>query len=351
MTWLVTGAAGFIGSAVVRRLRADRPDDAVVSFDALTYAGRRENLARFDDDPAHTFVHGDVRDEAAVGRVFAEHDVTRVLHLAAETHVDRSLVDPRPFVETNVLGTATLLSAAASRWGRRDDVAFVQVSTDEVFGQLGATDPPFVATSPLRPRSPYAASKAGGDHLALAMFRSHDLPVVVSRCGNNYGPRQFPEKLVPVVVGRALRGEPVPIYGRGEQVRDWIHVDDHATALIALAEHGQPGRSYVISGGGERRNIDLVHSLLDAVDAELGQPAGTSRELVTFVADRPGHDFRYAIDDAETRRQIGWAPRHDLDSGLRDTVRWYCNHADWYDRARADGAAFERSWYGPRGVA
>ena len=347
MTVLVTGAAGFIGSALVRALRRTLPDEPVVSVDLLTYAADLDNLAAFDDDPGHTFVRADVADEDAVAAVLAAHRPRAVIHLAAETHVDRSLLGPLDFVHSNVLGTAVLLQQLRAHWGDRDDVRFLHVSTDEVFGSLGDVGR-FELSSPYDPHSPYAASKAGADHLVRAWHDSFGLPTLVTHCGNNYGPRQFAEKLIPLVIGRAVAGESVPVYGRGDNVRDWIHVDDHCAALLRVLEAGEPGSTWLVGAGAERRNIDLVHSLLDHVDAELGRPPGTSRELVRFVTDRPGHDRRYALDSSELRERLGWRPRVDFDQGLRDTVRWYLAHLERFERADDD---FAQRWYAPRGRA
>ncbi len=344
---LITGAAGFIGSALMRRLRHRWPKRPLVALDALTYAGDRENLAPFEDDPRFTFVHADITDADAVQAAFAEHRPQVVFHLAAETHVDRSILDPLAFVRTNVEGTAALLHAARGVWSDTPDARFVMVSTDEVYGALGPTGA-FRADSPLDPSSPYSASKAGADLLALAWHRTFGLPVIVTRCSNNYGPRQFPEKLIPVVVGRALAGEPVPVYGRGDNVRDWIHVDDHADGLIAAAERGQPGAVYCFGADNEQQNLALVHRILDAVDAATGRDVGHGRGLVRFVTDRPGHDFRYAIDAEETRAALGWAPRVPFAAGLAATVRWFIDNAEWCRRRREAAKRFEEAWYARR---
>lgn len=335
---LVTGGCGFIGSALLRRLVPAHPATRFVNLDLLTYAGHPLNVAAVADAANYTFVRGDVADPALAARLFAEHGVTHVAHLAAESHVDRSIADPLAFVRTNVVGTAVLLDAARRAWegaapGTR---RFLHVSTDEVFGALADDDPPFSETTPYDPRSPYSASKAGADHLARAYAHTFGLPVVLTNCSNNYGPFQYPEKLIPLTITRAAAGEPIPVYGRGANVRDWLHVDDHAAALERALLAGRDGATYLIGGHGERRNLDLVHALCDAVDAALGRAPGAARALVTFVADRPGHDFRYAIDPARATAELGWTPAHALEDGLAATVRWYLEHPDWLAAVRDD---------------
>ena len=316
MKLLVTGGAGFIGTNLIQLLLAET-DHHVVCFDLLTYAGRRENCAHLEASGRYDFVRGDVADGAAVATALAEHRIEAIIHLAAESHVDRSIRDATPFIRTNVQGTQTLLDAA-----RDADIGFfLQVSTDEVYGELGLDDPPFNEGSPIRPSSPYAASKAAADLLVLAAHRTHGQPVAITRCSNNYGPYQFPAKLIPVAIAHARAGEPVPVYGRGTNVRDWIHVSDHCRGLIAVLEHGQPGRIHHFGGGEERRNIDLVKTLL----AEMGCPL----DRFCFVADRPGHDLRYAIDCTRTVHELGWAPRVSFGEGLRETLAWYAEHESW----------------------
>ncbi|RKH44525.1 dTDP-glucose 4,6-dehydratase [Corallococcus sicarius] len=319
MNVLVTGGCGFIGSNLVRYLLRERPDWKVVNLDRLTYAGNLENLAGLEDDPRHVFVHGDVCDRAGLDRVLAGHAIDAVLHLAAESHVDRSIQGPEVFVTTNVLGTQHLLEACRERGVRR----FVQVSTDEVYGSLGPSGA-FTEESPLQPSSPYSASKTGADLLALAYHHTFGLDVVVTRCSNNYGRYQFPEKLIPRMVVNALRGEPLPVYGDGQHVRDWLHVEDHCQGLVLALEKGRAGQVYNLGGGAERRNLDLVKGIL----AELGKP----ESLIQFVTDRLGHDRRYAIDPAKSRRELGWAPTHTFEQGLGDTVRWYVEHPEWWER-------------------
>jgi dTDP-glucose 4,6-dehydratase len=323
LRYLVTGGAGFIGSNFVRHLLAERPSCRIVNLDALTYAGHRESLADVEGEPHYQFVHGDICDAATVREVMDGVDV--VFHLAAESHVDRSIVEDAPFIRTNVLGTATLLSAALDAGVRR----FVQVSTDEVYGELpwrdpadGRADAPrFREETPLAPRSPYSASKAAGDHLALAYHTTHGVDVVVTRCSNNYGPFQYPEKLIPLMITRAIADEPLPVYGDGLYVRDWIHVSDHCRGLLAAAEGGRAGRVYNFGGNSERTNLSLVHEVLDI----LGKP----RTLIEHVRDRPGHDRRYAIDASRAAAELGWSPAVDMHDGLRETVAWYLENQAW----------------------
>ena len=342
-TVLVTGGAGFIGSALVRRLVADGGRD-VVNVDALTYAGHLESLGPAAHSARHRFVRADVADAAAMRAVFAEHAPEAVFHLAAESHVDRSLDAPADFLRTNVTGTFTVLEAARGHFERLDAAArarfrVVHVSTDEVFGSLGPTGA-FSEASPYQPRSPYSASKAAADHFARAWHHTYGLPVLVTNCSNNYGPYQFPEKLIPLVAQKALAGEPVPVYGRGENVRDWLYVDDHVDALLAVAERGRPGETYAIGGGAERANIDVVRRVC-ALVAELapGEAPRDPAALIRFVADRPGHDLRYAVDAGKIARELGWRPRETFESGLRKTVAWYVANRAWC-------AAVQRGTYG-----
>jgi dTDP-glucose 4,6-dehydratase len=336
---LVTGGAGFIGSAVIRHLVGER-DRAVVNVDKLTYAASLESLAAVADAPGYAFERVDICDGAGLRDVFERHAPGGVLHLAAESHVDRSIDGPDDFVRTNVLGTFTLLEESRRHWQRldgasRDAFRFVQVSTDEVYGSLGP-DGLFDETSPYDPSSPYSATKAGADHLARAWHRTYGLPAMVTNCSNNFGPFQFPEKLIPVMILAALEGAPLPVYARGENVRDWLHVEDHARALVDVLDRGRVGATYLIGARAERRNIDVVRAICDLVDelAGDGRP-GSRRELIAFVDDRPGHDFRYAIDPGRTETELGWRPARPFEAALRDTVRWYLNHEDWWRAIRS----------------
>ncbi len=329
MKILITGGCGFIGSAVVR-LAVGRGHH-VVNLDALTYAANPANVAAVGNSPLYAFERADLRDPAALAGIFERHKPGAVLHLAAESHVDRSIDGPAAFVETNVTGTFNLLQAARAHWereGRPGSFRFHHVSTDEVFGTLGA-EGKFTEDTPYAPNSPYSATKAASDHLVRAWHETFGLPVLLTNCSNNYGPFHFPEKLVPVVILRALAGEPIPVYGRGENVRDWLFVEDHADALLLVLERGPVGRSYNIGGENEARNIDLVRTICRLMDEM--RPEGAPHErLITFVADRPGHDLRYAIDPARIRGELGWRPSVTLEEGLRRTVRWYLDNEDWW---------------------
>lgn len=329
MKILVTGGAGFIGSAVVR-LAMSRGHQ-VVNLDALTYAANPANVAAVADSPDYAFEQVDIRDRAGLDRVFAEHSPDAVMHLAAESHVDRSIDGPAAFVETNVIGTFNLLEAARSHWiakGRPEGFRFHHISTDEVFGSLGQTGQ-FTETTPYDPRSPYSASKAGSDHLVRAWHETYGLPVVLTNCSNNYGPYHFPEKLVPVVILKALAGEQIPVYGDGGNIRDWLYVEDHADALLLVLQQGQVGRSYNIGGENEATNIDLVRTICAHMDQLSPQGAPHDR-LISFVPDRPGHDRRYAIDPTRIRDELGWRPSLTVEEGLRRTVEWYLDNRDWW---------------------
>ncbi len=328
-TLLVTGGAGFIGSHFVRHWLARHPHDRLINLDALTYAGNLRNLCDVEDNPCYRFVHGDICDPALLARLFAEEDIDRVVHFAAESHVDRSILGPGAFIRTNIEGTFALLETVRKRWGTDTDRRFLHVSTDEVYGSLEADAPPFTETHAYRPNSPYAASKAAADHLLRAYAETYGLPLLTTHCANNYGPFQFAEKLIPRVILNALAGKPLPVYGDGLNVRDWLYVEDHCRGIEAVLQEGRPGDAYNIGGGNEWRNIDIVRHICDRLDQLVPGPR-PYHELITFVPDRPGHDRRYAIDAGKIRRELGWAPRHNFDSGLEATLRWYLRHRDEY---------------------
>jgi dTDP-glucose 4,6-dehydratase len=334
---LLTGGAGFIGSAVVRRLMATNAARVCV-VDKLTYAGNLASLRQVAGHPDFSFVEADICDAAAMREAFARSRPDIVMHLAAESHVDRSIDAPGDFIQTNIVGTYRLLEAARFWYAglsgaAREGFRFHHISTDEVFGALGPTGA-FTETTPYDPHSPYSASKAGSDHLVRAWGDTFGLPVIVSNCSNNYGPCQFPEKLIPLMILNALEGKPLPVYGRGENVRDWIHVDDHAEGLITVATKGRPGQTYLLGGLAERRNIDVVNALCAIMDRLVPKGAPHAR-LITYVTDRPGHDFRYAIDCSRIERELGWRPRETFESGLEKTVRWYLDNRDWWQDVRA----------------
>lgn len=353
---LITGGAGFIGSNLTRLVLGATPGqaalpgvehlEAVVVLDALTYAGHRVNLAGVEADPRFTFVEGDICDRTLVEQLFDAHSFDAVLHLAAESHVDRSIESSAAFVRTNVLGTVALLDVARVAWaGRFAETRFVHVSTDEVFGALGASGA-FTEETPYAPNSPYAASKAASDLMARSYFRTYGFPVVITNCCNNYGPYQLPEKLIPLMVINAIAGKPLPVYGEGKQSREWLHVVDHAAALWAALVRGAPGQSYAFGSGEETANLAMVEMLCELVDAELGRPAGTSRALVRFVPDRLGHDFRYAIDSGKARSQLGWRPERSLREQLAQTVRWYIASDAWRAAVQSEEhARFQRAHY------
>ena len=329
MKILVTGGAGFIGSAVVRQ--AIRDGHTIVNLDALTYAACLANVTPVANAPGYVFEEASITDRPALDRIFADHKPDAVMHLAAESHVDRSIDGPAAFVETNVTGTYTLLEAARAYWtanGSPDDFRFHHISTDEVYGSLGETGL-FTEDTPYSPNSPYSASKAASDHLVRAWGETYGLPILVTNCSNNYGPYHFPEKLIPVVILNALAGKPIPVYGKGENVRDWLYVEDHADALLTVLQNGAVGRTYNIGGENEARNIDLVHMICDLL-AELKPTDTAYRDLITFVTDRPGHDLRYAIDPTRIRTELGWRPSVTLEEGLRRTVQWYLDNEDWW---------------------
>ena len=338
MTILVTGGAGFIGSNfVIDWLAAEA--EPVVNLDKLTYAGNLANLAGIASDTRHRFVRADIGDRAAVEKLLAEHKPRAIVHFAAESHVDRSIHGPGEFVKTNVVGTFELLEAARGYWqslegGARERFRFLHVSTDEVYGSLSESDPAFSESTPYAPNSPYSASKAGSDHLVRAYHHTYGFPTVTTNCSNNYGPYQFPEKLIPLMISNALEGKPLPVYGDGRQVRDWLYVSDHCTAIRVALAKGRVGETYNVGGNSEKRNLDVVHALCDALQAARPREGGYT-PLIKFVTDRPGHDRRYAIDARKIRAELGWTPAETFESGLEKTVRWYLEHAEWVAQVKS----------------
>ncbi len=335
MNLLITGGAGFIGSNVVRHLLPNSEVKEIVNLDCLTYAGHLENLSGLESDPKYRFERVDIRDKAAVVRVVRDYGITHVLHLAAESHVDRSITGPGDFIHTNIVGTFHLLEACRDAWGGEwSGKRFHHVSTDEVFGSLGPTGL-FSETTPYAPNSPYSSSKASSDLLVRAYHHTYGLPAVITNCSNNYGPYQFPEKLIPVVIQNVLSRRSIPVYGDGMNVRDWLFVTDHAEALWKVLSSGRDGETYCIGGNNEWPNIRIVEMICDLVDELAPQLGGKSRSLITFVKDRPGHDRRYAIDASKIAAELGWTPRHSFESGLRETVSWYLTHQDWVSQVTA----------------
>ena len=348
-TILVTGGAGFIGSAVVRHIIQDTPYH-VVNLDKLTYAGNLESLNSVSDSPRYQFEQADICDRSAMERIFAQYRPDVVMHLAAESHVDRSIDGPAAFIETNIIGTYTLLEAARNYWNALEPQAkaafrFHHISTDEVYGDLEGPDSLFTETTPYAPSSPYSASKASSDHLVRAWRRTYGLPTLITNCSNNYGPFHFPEKLIPLMILNALAGKPLPVYGKGEQIRDWLYVEDHARALVKVATEGAVGETYNIGGHNERKNIDVVHTLCDLLEELVpNKPAGVAHycDLITYVADRPGHDLRYAIDASKIAHDLGWVPQETFESGIRKTVIWYLENETWWRRVQDGSYAGER---------
>jgi len=329
---LITGGAGFIGSHVVRLFVTRYPDYKIINLDKLTYAGNLENLKDIESRPNYIFEHGDIVDEAFVNGLFEKYPLDGVIHLAAESHVDRSITDPMAFVRTNVMGTCNLLNAAKNAWkGNYEGKRFYHVSTDEVYGELHNPEEFFVETTSYDPRSPYSASKASSDHFVRAYHNTYGLPVVISNCSNNYGPNHFPEKLIPLMINNIRNKKPLPVYGKGENVRDWLFVKDHARAIDIIFHDGKNGDTYNIGGNNEWKNIDLVHLLIRLMDKKLGNPEGESTRLITYVTDRAGHDLRYAIDATKLMTELGWSPSVTFEEGLAQTVDWYFDNWDWIE--------------------
>ena len=346
MTVLITGGLGFIGSAVVRRLLATT-DEVVVNMDCSTYAASPESLGEWLSHPRHIHIHADIGDTAAVAETFRRFAPARVMHLAAESHVDRSIDGPAQFIQTNIVGTQVLLEAARAHWmglsgEAKANFRFHHVSTDEVFGSLGPNDPPFDEHTPYDPRSPYSASKAASDHLVRAWEHTYGLPAFVSNTTNNYGPWQFPEKLIPLVTLNALHGQPLPVYGNGMQVRDWIHVDDHAEALCLAFFHGTPGATYCLGPRQERANIDVVKAICRILDEKRPNAAGPRARLITYVKDRPGHDLRYAMDPSGAEKTLGWRAKYGFEDGLAATIQWYLDNEAWWGPIRSRKYAGQR---------
>lgn len=330
-TIIITGGAGFIGSHVVRLFVKKYPDYKIINLDKLTYAGNLENLSDIDKLPNYQFVKADITDSEAIRKIFAEYKPDGIIHLAAESHVDRSIANPMEFINTNIIGTVVLLNAAREIWGENlNGKRFYHISTDEVYGSLGETGH-FVETTSYDPRSPYSSSKASSDHIVRAYFHTYKLPVVVSNCSNNYGANQFPEKLLPLSINNIKNNKPIPVYGKGENIRDWLFVQDHASAIDVIYHKGVTGETYNIGGNNEWKNIDLIYLLCKVMDKKLNRPAGTSEKLITFVKDRAGHDLRYAIDSSKLQRELGWKPSLQFEEGLEKTVDWYLANEKWLD--------------------
>jgi dTDP-glucose 4,6-dehydratase len=325
---LITGGAGFIGCHVVRLFVNNYPEYSIYNLDALTYAGNLENLKDVEHAPNYHFIKGDITDESFINQLFDEHQFDAVIHLAAESHVDRSIIDPLSFVKTNVLGTAVLLNAAKRSWSNFEGKLFYHVSTDEVYGSLGETGF-FTEETPYDPRSPYSASKASSDHLVSAYHHTYQLPVVISNCSNNYGSFHFPEKLLPLMINNIIHSKPLPVYGKGDNVRDWLWVEDHARAIDVIFHKGRVGETYNIGGFNEWKNLDIVHLLCEIMDEKLGREKGESAKLITFVKDRAGHDKRYAIDATKLNKELGWEPSLQFKEGLDKTIDWYLSNSEW----------------------
>lgn len=344
---LITGGAGFIGSHVVRRFVTNYPTYHIFNFDDLTYAGNLENIKDIESNENYTFIKGNICDADLVDKVLSDHAIDTIIHLAAESHVDRSITDPLAFVRTNVMGTATLLNAAKKYWnGNYEGKLFYHVSTDEVYGSLGDTGFFYEDTS-YDPRSPYSASKAASDHFVMAFYHTYHMPVVISNCSNNYGPNHFPEKLIPLSINNILNKKSLPIYGKGENVRDWLYVIDHASAIDVILHKGKIGDTYNVGGHNEWTNIDLIRLLCKLMDEKLGNPVGTSAQLITFVTDRAGHDLRYAIDATKLKDELGWVPSVTFEEGLSKTIDWYLANKEWLEHVtNGDYATYYKKLYG-----
>jgi dTDP-glucose 4,6-dehydratase len=332
---LVTGGAGFIGSNFIRYLLGNAPEAQIVNLDLLTYAGSLENLKDLPAPDRHVFVKGDITDPALVNGILRHHKIDTIVHFAAETHVDRSILGPAQFIQTNIIGTFTLLEGARKYWLDEKEIPlettrFHHISTDEVFGSLSPSDPPFNENTPYDPRSPYSASKASSDHLVMAYFHTYGLPVTISNCTNNYGPYQFPEKLIPLMITNAMTGKPLPVYGDGQQVRDWLYVEDHCEAIYSILTKGKPGETYAIGGDNQPPNLTLVKQICGILDELFPESENSPHEkLIQFVTDRPGHDRRYDVDISKIRKQLNWQPKESLGSGLTRTIKWYAAHPEW----------------------
>lgn len=343
---LITGGAGFIGSHVVRQFVKKYSNIQILNLDALTYAGNLENLRDIEKAPNYTFIKGDITDQVFIDQLFIDHQIEGVIHLAAESHVDRSISDPLLFLKTNIIGTMNLLNACKNYWSDFDGKRFYHISTDEVYGSLGS-EGLFTEKTAYDPKSPYSASKAGSDHLVRAYSNTYGLPIVISNCSNNYGPNQFPEKLIPLSINNLKLGREIPIYGKGENIRDWLYVLDHATAIDKIFHEGVSGETYNIGGNNEWTNIDLIRLLCSIMDRKLGKKAGTSRELITFVKDRAGHDMRYAIDSSKISRELNWQPSVSFETGLEKTVDWYLANTDWLHNVTSGNYAnYYKKMYG-----
>ena len=347
---LITGGAGFIGSNLVRLFVNRYPEYRIVNLDVLTYAGNLENLKDVEDRPNYVFVKADICDYERMAQIFAEYDIDGVIHLAAESHVDRSIKDPFTFARTNVMGTLSLLQAAKEQWKEEDRAyRFYHVSTDEVYGALQMDGTFFTEKTKYDPHSPYSASKASSDHFVRAFHDTYGLPTVISNCSNNYGPYQFPEKLIPLFINNIRHGRPLPVYGKGENVRDWLYVEDHARAIDVIFHNGKDGDTYNIGGFNEWKNIDLIKVMISVVDRLLGNPEGHSLGLITYVKDRAGHDLRYAIDSTKLHEELGWEPSLQFEEGIEKTVKWYLDHQEWMDRVTSgDYMAYYENMYKDR---